>query len=316
MNACTLCGEPAKSTGGSPLQQFACQYCGEFSIVDSRAIPGYLPDPDDDLKIENWKISAFVRERFLKGRKTVLFPEQRLVVAKASAQSIGLDQIADTLPKNLAEQLDRTLLNFSRMSHYFGDDIRLCSKHYPLVFGKNSREFDFILGQLKEDGYIRTPNIWPGEVQITFKGYNRIAELQRAPTLNARQAFVAMCFKPELLNAYTEGIAPAIRDCGFEPMRVDGAQHNEDINDFIIAQLRKSRFLVADFTGHRNGVYFEAGFMLGLERPVIFTCRQDQLGDAHFDTNHRNHVLWSTPEELRINLRTRIQASIPDTRFA
>ncbi len=37
------------------------------------------------------------------------------------------------------------------------------------------------------------------------------------------------------------------------------------------------RFMIADFTGHRGGVYFEAGFAHGLGIPVIWTCREDQL---------------------------------------
>ena len=31
-----------------------------------------------------------------------------------------------------------------------------------------------------------------------------------------------------------------------------------------MAEIRRSRFVVADYTGQVNGVYFEAGFALGL----------------------------------------------------
>ena len=34
--------------------------------------------------------------------------------------------------------------------------------------------------------------------------------------------------------------------------------------DRIIAQIRASKFVVADFTRNRGGVYYEAGFALGL----------------------------------------------------
>jgi nucleoside 2-deoxyribosyltransferase len=91
---------------------------------------------------------------------------------------------------------------------------------------------------------------------------------------------------------------------------VDRKEHNEDINDFMIAEIRKSKFMVADFTDHKHGVYFEAGMMMGLGRPVIFTCREDQLGKAHFDTRQYSHIIWNTPEELREKLKRRIQATI------
>jgi hypothetical protein len=31
-----------------------------------------------------------------------------------------------------------------------------------------------------------------------------------------------------------------------------------------MAEIQKSRFVVADYTGQRNGVYFEVGFAVGL----------------------------------------------------
>ena len=36
-------------------------------------------------------------------------------------------------------------------------------------------------------------------------------------------------------------------------------EHINRIGDEIISQIRRSKFLIADFTGHRGGVYFEAG---------------------------------------------------------
>jgi hypothetical protein len=65
-----------------------------------------------------------------------------------------------------------------------------------------------------------------------------------------------------------------------------------------IAEIRRSRFVVADYTGHRGGVYFEAGFALGLGLIVIPTCRADEVPKLHFDIKHLNTLLWSTPAEL------------------
>lgn len=54
------------------------------------------------------------------------------------------------------------------------------------------------------------------------------------------------------------------------------------------AEIRRSRFLVADFThdkkqGARGSVYYEAGFAHGLNIPVIFTARDGTK--PHFDTS-------------------------------
>ena len=36
----------------------------------------------------------------------------------------------------------------------------------------------------------------------------------------------------------------------------------------------------------------------------------DLKGCGHFDTNHKNHIDWETPEELRDRLYRRIRATI------
>src|SRR5262249_17756507 len=102
--------------------------------------------------------------------------------------------------------------------------------------------------------------------------------------------FVAMAFHSTLDAAYDDGIQPAVQNCGFNVVRVDKVPHNGNVNDQIESEIRASQFLVADFTLHRAGVYFEAAFALGLGRQVIFTCRRDQIENAHFDTRAYSHV--------------------------
>ena len=82
------------------------------------------------------------------------------------------------------------------------------------------------------------------------------------------------------------------------------------ITDEIMAEIRRSRFVVADYTGQVNGVYFEAGFALGLGLTVIPTCRADEVPKLHFDIKHLNTLLWNTPVELAGGLNRRIRAVI------
>ncbi len=78
--------------------------------------------------------------------------------------------------------------------------------------------------------------------------------------------------------AYNDGIEHAIRDSGYRALRIDKKEHNNKIDDEIIAEIRRAKFLVADFTCEnekvRGGVYFEAGFAMGLRIPVIMdSCK-------------------------------------------
>jgi nucleoside 2-deoxyribosyltransferase len=125
-----------------------------------------------------------------------------------------------------------------------------------------------------------------------------------------------MWFDASMNHVYANGIAPSLMDAGYKPIRIDRKDHNNKIDDEIIAEIRRSRFLVADFTqgetGARGGVYYEAGFAHGLNIPVIFTCREDVIANVHFDTRQYNHITWKSPEELRVRLAQRIAATIGD----
>jgi hypothetical protein len=85
---------------------------------------------------------------------------------------------------------------------------------------------------------------------------------------------------------------------GYEPRRVDQKHHHlNKVDDEIIAEIRRSRFLVADFTCEpdkvRGGVYFETGFAMGLNIPIIWTCKDTSMKDLHFDTRQFPHIVWT-----------------------
>ena len=122
------------------------------------------------------------------------------------------------------------------------------------------------------------------------------------------QAFVAMSFADELRAAYDLGIAPAIKESGYSPLRVDRTEHEGKIDDLIVAEIRRSGFTVVDLTHHRAGVYYEAGFAHGLGQRVIFTCQKAGIADTHFDIRQYNTLLWNEPAELKSMLQNRILA--------
>src|SRR5262249_28705479 len=120
---------------------------------------------------------------------------------------------------------------------------------------------------------------------LTMKGWE-IVEPQGIAGGVPNRSFVAMSFEPTLNDAYELGIRAAIvDDCKLpEPIRMDREQHNENISNRILAEIRLAQFVVADFTFQRAGVYFEAGFAMALGRTVIWTCREDHFKGTHFDT--------------------------------
>ncbi len=151
--------------------------------------------------------------------------------------------------------------------------------------------------------------------RLTVPGHSHLAEIDGV-VADSSKAFVAMWFDESLNKAWEEGIQPAITDTGYKAVRIDEKEYLTKIDDEIIAEIRRARFLVADFThgetGPRGGVYYEAGFAHGLKIPVIFTCRKDALEKIHFDTRQYPHIDWETPKELRDRLANRISAVLGD----
>ena len=139
------------------------------------------------------------------------------------------------------------------------------------------------------------------------------ARLDPGPGGQPGRAFVAMSYKPEVADAWTEGIRPAI-DLDCRPaiaVRLDKTEHNEKIFGEILVEIRLAEFLIADVTLQSQGVYFEAGFAMALGRPVIWTCREDDFKNAHFDTRQYNHIVWKDPSHLRQQSAIRIKATVP-----
>jgi nucleoside 2-deoxyribosyltransferase len=141
------------------------------------------------------------------------------------------------------------------------------------------------------------------------------AENWKATATQSAQGFVAMWFDDTTAEAWEYGLRKGITDAGYQPIRIDKTEHVNKICDEIVAQIRRSRFVVADYTGHRAGVYYEAGYAAGREIPVIPTCRKNEIDKLHFDVRQFNCIDWQTPAELAERLKARIEAHIGDGPF-
>lgn len=181
-------------------------------------------------------------------------------------------------------------------------------------------ELGWLISAADKSGWLE---IYNSHTRLTPAGVKRLEELE-TKAVNSEQAFVAMWLDASVDEAYEKGIEPAIRDSGYRPIRIDKKEHNNKIDDEIVREIRRSRFVVCDFTcglverdGERTalprgGVYYEAGFAQGLGIPVIWMCRADHIEHVHFDTRQFNHIAWKTPEDLQTQLRNRIGAVIGD----
>jgi len=266
-------------------------------------------DLDDDTR---GRVSGFCRHCALLGAGRPFIWQKRPDLTPERLQleffkgSIGLDELLAATPSSVMAKQDALLVNLS-FTLRPGERRALTQFDSSLAYTLSESELGFYRHQLQEAGLL-TPR--GPEPQLTTAGWARAEELKRGGIVS-RRGFVAMWFTDEMQEIYTSAIAPAIKAAGYEPRQVAFIEHNDDINDRVLAEIRGARFTVADFTGNRPGVYLEAGFALGLGRVVIWTVREDHLDKVHFDTRNRNHIVWRTAAEMEERLRYRILATVP-----
>ncbi|WP_296935068.1 hypothetical protein [uncultured Desulfovibrio sp.] len=229
------------------------------------------------------------------------------------------DYFINTRDLSMLEKSDKLLLLLEKQSsngngfqQYVSIDFENLSLQAD-CWAMNTKEVKAIFSILKERELLtENPTQTLGahlSAAITAKGWERLEQLH-TPNKDSAQGFVAMWFAPEMTNIYENVLALAIQSAGYMPHRVDQREHIDKIDDEIILQIRRSRFVVADATGHRGGVYYEAGFASGLGLPVFWTCRKDAMKDLHFDVNHYNCIVWEPDklDEFRNALARRIEA--------
>ena len=228
--------------------------------------------------------------------------------------SYNIDSLIDIKRPNISDICDNLLFGFCQQSDFIGCEITFDLHDRDMqvaAWAINDDELYELISYLKELDYIEIITTTGGniELKILQKGWIRFDKLQQT-NIDSQQGFVAMWFADEVKTSFELAIEPAIRDAGYIPHRVDQREHNDKIDDEIIVQIRKSRFIVADFTGHRGGVYYEAGYAKGLGLEVFWTCRDDHLKDLHFDIRQHNTIVWNKDnvEDFRKKLALRIEA--------
>lgn len=184
------------------------------------------------------------------------------------------------------------------------------------LYFKNYEEFLLYLLTLQDMNYIVVKRSLIDSlsaidtIRFTFSGLEYVIELQESGE-KSRNCFIAMSFsdlQQELRNTLKE----AITDCDYTPVLVDEINFDSDvtINDAIISNIKQSKFMIADFTEQKHGVYFEAGYALGQGKPVIYTCNRTDFSNTHFDTNHYPHIVYENLKELKEKLVYKIKAWI------
>jgi nucleoside 2-deoxyribosyltransferase len=298
---CPICKSevPAYSWNqAEPGARIKCDLCGEYRLSERLAQEIYTASLRNLFFKDSYIYSGAIRENFEQG--IILWVED-------------FRQLTDTVvvPKNPLESIDKVLLYILRKADSADEGVELKQSDRSLAYAKTPDEFSFFLKKARELNYLEKHPNDKSRDRLAIPGWQRVAQLPQNPR-STSQAFVAMWFNKELEDVWEDGFKSALAETGYTPIRIDRTEHNEKVDDRIIAEIRKSSLLVADFTGQRGGVYFEAGFAMGLGTPIIWTCRDTDIDSLHFDTRQYNHIVWATAADLKDKLVNRIEATLPN----
>ena len=135
------------------------------------------------------------------------------------------------------------------------------------------------------------------------------------PAITKRnQIFVAMMFSADMSSIYENGYKAVIQSLNYAAMRIDEKDYTGLIINEITSEISNSVALIADLTGNRGGVYYEAGIARGLQlcnHPIklILTCKQDFFDKekVHFDVSGDKILLYESENDLKTKLTKLLQ---------
>jgi nucleoside 2-deoxyribosyltransferase len=296
---CPICDSPCyQRSDQTDSKLVICPTCGKFRFGSGADI--FFRDPLTQQI--GYKFSYYLRsisERTLGKRDNSLFPVY---------SEDEFEKIAESRDPSVREKLQLLLRYLASLSDFPGQQMEFDPNHdYSVLSAKNEAEAIFYLHTLEDRGLASVNwGLNNTAFTLTSKGWEELERIEQSGA-ESSSAFIAMWFDATQ-DDVNKSIQSAIVAAGYAPIRIDEIEHVNRIDDEIIARIRQSKFLIADFTGQRNGVYFEAGFMLGLGRPVIWLCGESDLDKVHFDARQYNTIVYSDVEKLKSKLQFRIEA--------
>lgn len=290
---CEICSTPnfAESfhSGFDGVHQ-RCPRCGEFKVTGtaSSIMQQGLGTKKRAL------LSGWVRNQYRLGSVPMITSENLQKILASPIPSVGERALA------LLAEAESGLKEL-------GDRFNIKEPRFlAATYSASQSDIQYLMGMLKEQEFAKIEEMGGNSI-ILPRGYIQLEEAKKNVVSSAK-GFVAMSFQAELAETYSSGFQVGIIGAGYDPVRMDRVEHINRIDDEIIRQINSSKFVVADFTGHRGGVYFEAGYALGRGIPIFWTCRKNHMPELHFDIRQFNCIDWSTHEELAQRLQVRVEA--------
>lgn len=278
-----------------------CGRCGRYRITTTEQHCIAAVDLAKRLRL-----SAWLRERTECGGSIPTIDSQ------------WLETLSDIFRElTVMERSDKLLAWLARQTLHPGAQVSLIpDRDFVVAWAQNTRELGYYVSLMEDRDWARRLNPGPQtsgtpwQMEVRPKGFDYLDG--RGGPRPGLLVFVARQFSEEVDQLYRSVIAPAIDELGWRPYSVQDDHPGERIDAYIMVKIREARFLVADTTGTRPNVLYEAGYAQGLGKEVIWTAPQAVLDakDLPFDTRQFRHVPYGSAEQLARGLRAEIEYRI------
>lgn len=121
---------------------------------------------------------------------------------------------------------------------------------------------------------LQTPLSQPKPVGIWCVGYGNIRISHFRVEAEKPKAFIVMQFSQPYDQVYSDVIKNACIDFGLEALRADEMYEPGIIIQDVTQQIIKSQIIIADITPANTNVYFEVGYALALNKPIILLAKK------------------------------------------
>ncbi|CAM4352484.1 hypothetical protein [Paenibacillus typhae] len=215
-----------------------------------------------------------------------------------------LDSIAGSpkTPVTIEDKGNRLLQFLYRHSESPGDPVMIhpLSASYNLTYSPNLQELVYIIDKLGSEQLLIREGM---NFQLTQQGWNEAAASAGGKKL--KPCSVLLSANDELTALWQENLLSTIGQYGYLPSVLTHPAAN-DSGQYPLEQLAESKLIIADLTGRSAGVYFAAGYALGLGIPVIWTVHSSGAAQLDVQLHDIRPLVWDTAEELAVLIRQRL----------
>jgi nucleoside 2-deoxyribosyltransferase len=315
---CDICAGSAKSSPSQDISGnfYSCKKCGKYIITDDakRFIDNEVLINDENYECKFYNCLNFYFLHKKNFNKTYVIDLNTQNSEKYIFLSVA--EIMNLNPNSLLEKINMTLLNLSKEMDNIGEEYDLSSSQLMRIcMAISLEEIDLILNSMSDElSYIQVKGRVTSyvRIKITYEGWIKIDEL-RTNIKKYKKGFIAMMFD-DSMAPIRETIKKVFIETGYQISIIDEKEHNNQIVQEILYEIETSDFIVADLTGNRGGVYYEAGYALGLGKEVILIVNNLWLEEnnelPHFDVAQKNQIRYISIDDLSRRLYNRITSTV------